>query len=415
MNDLFFCQPKKNLKLVVAPSSKSVMQRIIACSIFCDKPVTIYQPSYCQDSFASLIIAHALGVFKMEGCDTTILKQTNQINSNVLECYDSGLAFRMFVPIAATFGNPFKFVLGKSLQNRPFQFITDVLQHSDIETTLTDDSTFIINGKLKPGFYRMDGSISSQFLTGMLIALPSLEGDSEIEVKNLKSKPYVDLTIQILNEFGINIYHKDYQNFTIPGNQKFHSNTFYIEGDWSNAAFALVLGAISQEIRVKNLNINSLQPDKAILSVLESCGAKIKIGEMGITVSKSQLNPFVVDVENCPDLVPPLVVLAACCEGISTIQHVNRLQYKESNRIKALIDVFGKLGITINYENDELKVVGGKIKGGKVDSYNDHRIAMALGIASFVSENEVEIINPKCVDKSYPDFWRTFFEKPLSE
>lgn len=416
MENSFICKPKKQLSVIYPPPSKSVMQRVVASSVFCNNPITIYNPSYCQDSLAALTMANALGVFKLESCDTTILKQTQPQHSGILDCNDSGLAFRMFVPIAAAIGGQFQFILGSSLKNRPLKFMEEVLHQSNISTHLSDDlSTFTIQGQLKAGRYKMDGSISSQFLTGMLMALPTLNKDSLIEVQGLKSRHYIDLTLKTLDHFGIKIENKDYQQFVIYGNQKYVSETITVESDWSNAAFALVLGAISHELQVKNLNIHSSQPDKAILSVLEKCGASIKIAEQSITVSKSTLQPFSFDAENFPDLVPPLVVLAACCNGISTIHHVERLKFKESNRIEALLDVFQKMKVVVHYEDDTLKIHGGKIQGGKVDSFNDHRIAMAAGIASFVAENPVEIQRYQCVEKSYPNFWIDFFEKTISQ
>jgi 3-phosphoshikimate 1-carboxyvinyltransferase len=253
----------------------------------------------------------------------------------------------------------------------------------------------------------IDGSSSSQLLTGLLIALPFLDVvNTIVNVKNPTSIPYIDLTLSTLQKVGVTIHNDNYIQFIIPGRQKIQSVNTTIEGDWSGAAFFLVAGAIAGNISVKGLNLNSKQADKEILTVLKLADAQINISDSEINVSKSKLKAFKFDATNCPDLFPPLAVLSAFCEGTSVILGANRLIDKESNRIESLINVFKLLGITIVVENNLMSITGGVVKGGRVSSHNDHRIAMAAAILALGAEKAVIIDDHEAVRKSFPEFFK---------
>jgi 3-phosphoshikimate 1-carboxyvinyltransferase len=265
----------------------------------------------------------------------------------------------------------------------------------------------VVRGPIRGGAVTLDGSKTSQFLTGLLMAAPLCKEDTSIEVIDLKSKPYVEMTIDLLKRFGIAIDHdKDLRSFRIKGNQHYEAQTYAIEGDWSGAAFLLVAGAIAGSIQMKGLRTDSFQADKAILEGLARAGALVKVVDDSILVEKGDLRAFEFDATDCPDLVPPLVALAAHCQGKSVIHGIDRLKHKESNRAATLVSEFSRLSVKIKPFADRMEIYGGKPIGNLVDSHNDHRIAMACAVASLNGERPVVIENYQCVAKSYPDFFR---------
>jgi 3-phosphoshikimate 1-carboxyvinyltransferase len=265
----------------------------------------------------------------------------------------------------------------------------------------------VIKGPLRAGNIEIDGSVTSQFLTGLLMALPCVDGVSHIKVHNLKSKPYIEMTLQLLEHFGIEIEHnKDLNEFKIKGPQKYFAESYRIEGDWSAVAFFLVAGVVSGHTHIMNLNYkNSFQADKKILDVLRLCGAKVTEHKDAVKVERSPLHPFEFDANDCPDLFPPLVVLALNCNGTSVIKGAERLKHKESDRAQSLLEGFTRLGGKIDIKGDTMSIVGGSIRGGDFDPRNDHRLAMAGAIAGLNSELGVTIKDEHCVNKSYPNFF----------
>jgi 3-phosphoshikimate 1-carboxyvinyltransferase len=262
-----------------------------------------------------------------------------------------------------------------------------------------------VKGPLKGGKCEIDGSVSSQLLTGLLMALPVLPEDSEIKVRNLKSRPYIDMTLQILKDFGIVIHNDDYSLFRIPGNQKYKPHEYIVEGDWSGGAFLLVAGAINCELTVTGLQQSSRQSDIAIINALKEAGAKLTVDDDIITISTSKLKSFSFDATHAPDLFPPLAALASYCEGVSTIKGVSRLKHKESNRADAISQEFGKIGIEVEIEGDIMRIKGGQPTGGKVESHEDHRIAMAMAVTAIKASGSVFIKDSQSVGKSYPGFF----------
>jgi 3-phosphoshikimate 1-carboxyvinyltransferase len=258
---------------------------------------------------------------------------------------------------------------------------------------------------LKGGKLEIDGSVSSQMLTGLLMALPLASEDSVIEVNNLKSRPYIDLTLHILKDFGIKISNKDYKQFIIPGNQKYVSCEYNVEGDWSGAAFLLVAGAINGNLTITGLQQASSQSDMAIVKALKDAGAALKIDNDVISVSASKMKAFTFDATHSPDLFPPLASLASYCEGTTSIKGVSRLIHKESDRAEAIIKEFGKVGIKVETDGDIMNITGGQPKGARVESHEDHRIAMAMAVTALKAEGRVYIKDSQSVAKSYPGFF----------
>ncbi len=402
----YYIVPSEISGSVSAPPSKSMTQRAIAAAILAAGESIITNPSECDDSLAAINIATALGADLIHERGLLRIRGSEKIREHLLNCGESGLAIRMFSPVAALNAEEIILTGTGSLVKRPMSIIEDALRQFGVKCK--SEGGFLpltIQGPLRGGHCEIDGSLSSQLLTGLLMALPAAERDSVIIVNNLKSKAYVDMTLQVLKSFGINTVRSGYSRFEIPGNQKYKAGRFEIEGDWSGGAFLLVAGAINGDIRVGGLRADSLQSDKAILNVLDSAGVRTTILEDSVTVKKSQLKPFFFDATESPDLFPPLVTLAAFCEGKSTIRGVSRLIHKESNRAEALIGEFRRIGIRIETDDDNMIVTGGPVKGGEISSHDDHRIAMAAAVAALGSSGKILIKNSGCVAKSYPLFY----------
>ena len=389
-----------------APASKSMTQRVIAAALLADGQSIIHNPSYCDDSLAAMSIAVGLGARVEPQVNELKINGSAVLKEPKLNCGESGLAIRMFSPIAALYPAEIKMVGANSLKKRPMFMIEEALNQLGVKCT--SSGGFIpltIEGPIVGGYCEIDGSVSSQLLTGLLMALPLAAGNSEIRVNNLKSKPYIDMTIQILKSFGISVENRDYSLFRIQGNQKYIPQSYTVEGDWSGGAFLLVAGAINGQLCVRGLRSDSMQSDKLIVNALENAGAHIISGENQIEITRSELKAFEFDATESPDLFPPLVALASYCEGISTIKGVSRLIYKESDRAKALQEEFSKMGIKIEINDDLMFVIGGKPQGARVESHDDHRIAMAIAVASLGATGKVSIRDSQCIAKSYPGFF----------
>lgn len=401
-----YLEPSTLKGTVKAPSSKSMTQRAIAAALLADGQSIIHNPSYCDDSLAAMSIAVGLGarvepqVNDLKIIGSAILKEPK------LNCGESGLAIRMFSPIAALYPSEIIMVGANSLKKRPMFMIEEALNQLGVKCTSSGGFLpLTIRGPLAGGKCEIDGSVSSQLLTGLLMALPLASGNSEIRVNNLKSKPYIDMTIQLLNSYGIIVENSDYRMFHIPGNQKYTPHNYTVEGDWSGGAFLLVAGAINGHLFIQGLRNDSLQSDMSIINPLKKAGAQMNITDQQIEISRSDLKAFEFDATESPDLFPPLVALASYCEGVSAIKGVSRLIYKESDRAKTLKEEFGKMNINIEIHDDNMNVTGGKPLSARVESHDDHRIAMALAVASLRASGKVSIRDSQCIAKSYPAFF----------
>jgi 3-phosphoshikimate 1-carboxyvinyltransferase len=315
----------------------------------------------------------------------------------------------MFAPVVGFFSDGFEVSGKNSLLKRNIGDLSQALNLLGLHCSSKNSLPVRIKGKLRSGKIKIDAGGTSQTLSGLLTALPLCKEDSVIDVENLCSKPYVDLTISVLQLFGIKIINENYQRFFIEGNQNYRACTMNIEGDWSGASCLLAAAAAGGGITVENLNCKSKQADAAMIDVLRLCGADIMIDENKITVEKNQLHSFDFDATDCPDLFPAIVALSANCKGTSAIKGALRLQNKESNRAKIIQREFAKLNIKIELENDTMYIFGGSVGSATVDSHNDHRIAMSLAAASVNAAGNITVENAECVAKSYPDFWEDFF------
>jgi len=313
---------------------------------------------------------------------------------------------RMFTPITALIAGETSLTGSGSLRSRPMKMVESLTALDVSCTTENGHAPILVRGPMKGGRIRTDASVSSQFLSGLLMALPLCEKRSTVTVSGLASAPYVRMTIDLLRFFGVRIDNDDrLEEFVIEGNQAYRPSVYAVEGDWSGASFFLVAGAIAGSVEVKGLHHASFQADRAIVGVLAAAGARVETGRDCISVETGDLKPFEFDASGSPDLFPPLVALASSCGGKSVIHGLGRLMYKESNRASALCREFNKLGIRVVAEGNTMEVYGGDVQGALVDSHNDHRIAMACAVVGLRARGEVAISGSACVSKSYPAFF----------
>jgi 3-phosphoshikimate 1-carboxyvinyltransferase len=411
----------------VAPASKSSMQRACAAALLHRGTTRILNPGHSNDDLAAIDVIQKLGaIVKTEDASkekinsTSIIVHSNGVQpiGDTMNCGESGLGIRMFTPIAALSDQSITVEGIGSLLKRPMHFFDIIFPKLGIE--IQSQAGYLpiqIKGPLKPANIEVDGSLSSQFLTGLLMAFAATENtNAVIEVQGLKSKPYIDLTLSVLNTFGWKVQHQDYKRFEFLAHPPLADHIDYtVEGDWSGAAFLLVAGAIAGPIVVKGVQLNSTQADKAVIQALKDAGASIDINENAIQIGPAKdkagvvgsLKAFEFDATHCPDLFPPLVALAAVCNGVTILHGVSRLAHKESDRGLTLQKEFAKLGIRIELNEDRMMVYGGTgINGAEVFSQHDHRIAMACGVAALCADGPITITDAEAVNKSYTDFFK---------
>ena len=391
---------------ISAPASKSVVQRAIAAAPLSDCVSIITNPGTSNDCLAAISIARELGATVVQSDRQLTITGTKGVVNNHLHCGESGLSIRMFTPVAASFFEGITLTGEGSLTTRPMALLESPLQQ--LGAFCKTNHGFVpieVKGPLNGGLATLDGSLGSQILTGMLMAAPLAKSDVTLQVKNLQSKPYIDLTLEVMKAFGVTAENRNYEEFFIKANQKYRATNYNVEGDWSGAAFLLVAGAIAGEIRVENIISASKQADKAIVQALLMAGTTVKEHSNAIEICHAPLSAFNFDATECPDLFPPLVSLAAACKGVSSIKGVGRLEHKESNRAVALQSEFGKMGITIDVDGDIMRITGGPLNAATIDSHNDHRIAMAAAISAQTANGVVAIDGAECVAKSYPEFF----------
>ena len=407
-------RPSKYSGIINAPASKSYLQRALAIAAISRGQSILYNISWCDDSNVVLDIINQLDCkYNISNDAISLYPNYPQLKSNIIRVGESGLATRLFSPILSLYSMEFHIIGRGSLLDRPHTLTIDALKQLGVK--IENKNGYLpltIFGPITNNYIEIQANLTSQHLSGLLIALPLSKNDSIIKVNSLKSRPYVEMTLEIINKFGVEIENNDFKEFRIKGNQNYSGNEYNIEGDWSGAAFHLVAAAIAGEITVNNLNSNSLQGDRIIIEVLKNAGAIINIDKNSIKIKSNKLNAFQFDANNTPDLFPPLVALAANCNGVSTIKGVNRLVHKESNRALILKEEFSKLGVHISLNDDVMEITGKNrfpIKNDIiVDSHNDHRIAMALAIASLSVNNIIKLENEEAVNKSYPSFFDDF-------
>ena len=392
---------------IEAPPSKSLMIRASAAALLADSESRILAPSRCDDALAGLRIVRALGAEVSDRGPEIVICGGGPPSGDTLDCGESGLCMRMFTPVAALWNRPFLVTGRGSLMERPMSFLESALRQAGAVLRTRDGfPPLSVLGPMRGGRIKIDGSHGSQLLTGLLTALPLCVEDSEVRVESLKSRPYAAMTRSLLARFGV-VVESDpgFRVFRIAGSQRYLGTTLGIEGDWSAGAFLLAAGAAAGRVTVGNLDIHSDQADRKVLEALEAAGALVSAAGGSVTAGRSSLDGFDFDANDCPDLFPPLVALACVCRGRTRLDGAERLRHKESDRAEALLEGFLGLGARISLCGNRLEIEGGRLRGGVIDSRNDHRIAMAGAVAGLASEEGVSILGPDCVAKSYPGFF----------
>jgi len=406
-------QPSKLNGSIQAPASKSSMQRACAAALLTPGKTIIRNPGHSNDDKAALDIIKRLGA-SWETSEEEIIVNSEGIKpvATEIDCGESGLSIRMFTPLVALSKKHIVVKGSGSLVTRPMDFFDEILPGLHVKIKSNSGKLPLeIQGPLRPRNIEVDGSLSSQYLTGLLMAYAAADAtDVSIKVNDLKSKPYIDLTLDVMKQFGMKTpVNRDYKEFYFENETPYSTlkvNHYTVEGDWSGGAFLLVAGAIAGSIMVKGLDLTSTQADKSIVDALMAANAGIAIEAKGIKLNTASMNSFEFDATDCPDLFPPLVALAAYCNGDTKIRGVSRLTHKESNRANTLQEEFGKMNVRVDLNDDTMVIRGGSIvNGAHVHSRHDHRIAMACAVAALSAAGETTLEEAEAVKKSYPDFY----------
>lgn len=376
---------------VVIPPSKSAAHRALLCSFL------------AGGGTVSPIISSK----DMQAMQQAISALEN--DDKIVDCIESGNTLRFVIPVAAALGKSVTFVGSGRLPERPLETFLELLPKHNIKCTSNGRLPLSIEGKLTAGKYEIAGNISSQYISGLLFALPILDGDSEIVLTTrLESKPYIDLTIKVMRDFGVEVQETE-SGYLVRGNQQYKTRDYIVESDWSQAAFFLVGGAVGKSVALKGLDMNSVQGDKAIVDILKKFGADIEIKENEIISRKAELKGIKVDVSDIPDTVPALAVAAAYANGRTEIIGGERLRFKESDRIESVVSNLKRLGADVTETSDGMIINGGKkLKGAELLGYNDHRIVMAFSIAALFAGGETIITEANSINKTYPSFFEDY-------
>lgn len=407
--------PGKLSGTVRIPPSKSAAHRAILAATLAKGESVIENVDLSNDISATLAACNTLGSTADIAPDgryntVTIRGGLNPTPSATLDCAESGSTLRFLIPVACAKDGERIFTGHGRLPQRPLDAYLQIFDEQGIRYTRPYgyNLPMAVTGSLHSGHFQVDGRVSSQYVTGLLYALPLLSGDSTVEViGGFESRGYVDLTIDMLRRFGVQVQ-AERDTFTVRGNQAYKPQRIAVEGDWSQAAFFLVVGAISGGVRVAGFDGNSLQPDSVIAELLMRMGADLSWEGDEFVSAPAQLHGVEIDVSQCPDLVPPLAIAAAFAEGTTHITGAARLRIKESDRLHALAQNLLTLGVRAEEEPDGLVIHGGTMTGGEIDSFGDHRIAMAFAVAGAASKQGVTIRGAHCVEKSYPKFFEDF-------
>ncbi|MBQ3235225.1 MAG: 3-phosphoshikimate 1-carboxyvinyltransferase [Clostridia bacterium] len=402
--EIFKIKPTEYNGEIQAPPSKSFAHRILICAYLSGKEITVKNIGESDDAIVTLNALKTLGATVTKIEDGVIVKK-GELPSNkvIIDCNESGSSLRFLLPVVSALGVKAEFTGRGKLLQRPIKELVDCLNLHD---ALIDGYT--VSGKLSKGEYLVDGSISSQYVTGLMLALSALEGESEIIVNGtLVSEPYVNITISVLKDFGVEVL-KTQRGYKIIGGYNPNKTEFTVEGDWSGVAFPLVAGAVGGDVTVKGLNLNSVQGDIEILKILDSFGASVTQNGDSVTVKKSTLSGVTLDMDNVPDLCQIVSVLGAYACGTTEIYGVERLKIKESDRIQAIIDMLGACSIKAEYNGEKITIYGGKPKGATLSGGKDHRTVMSSAVLAGSADGESAITGAEYYRKSYPEFVKDF-------
>ena len=408
INDTIKLFPSEINGHIEMPPSKSLSHRALICASLSKGKSIISNLIFSDDIKATMNALKHLGAdFDING-STVSVTGTKKIRYDNLpvDCNESGSTLRFLIPIFSLSEKKVIFTGKQSLIKRP-QTIYQKIYQEDGNTFITSDDEIVVNGSIKARDYYLDGRVSSQFFSGLMFSLPLLKEDSYIYFTSvLESRSYIDLTIEMLENYGIEIQELE-NGYFIPGNQKYKAKDYYVEGDYSQSAFHLVAGTLNGFIQATNLRHDSLQGDKAIIDVLKAMKGKVIYTENGYTTSKSKTHGTTIDISNCPDLGPIICLLGSLSKGTTTIINAGRLRIKESDRIESTVSTLRSLGANITATSDTITIQGkNTLQGGvTVDSYNDHRIAMMISVASLRCKKEIILTRANSVNKSYPNFF----------
>lgn len=422
MDKVLIAPTKFNGKIHI-PSSKSMGHREIICAGLAQGTSVIDNISMSKDIEATCRCLQALGV-QIENVASrfagrTALRVTGSgkltTSESGADCGESGSTLRFIIPLAALLGQPFTLTGHGRLVSRPLQAYYDIFDSQQlVYSTENGQLPLTVNGRLQPGHYQLPGDVSSQYVSGLLFALPLLEGDSVLEITSqLESASYVNLTLSCLAKYGIKIENEGHRLYKIPGRQKYQPQNSNVEGDWSQAAFWLVAGALGKQVSSTGLTADSLQGDRAVLNIMQRMGAKLTQEQDAVTAEQSTTAGCVIDAADCPDIIPVLTVLAAVSAGTTKIINAARLRIKECDRLAAMTSELNKLGAKITELPDGLIIEGcaqGLRGGAQVDAWNDHRIAMSLAVAASACNEPFTLTGAASVAKSYPEFWQDYLQ-----
>lgn len=393
---------------VNVPPSKSDVHRAIICAAMANGVSRISPVALSNDIKATIGCIKALGADAVLENNVLTVDGTNMYKNKtaLLDCGESGSTLRFFIPIAAV-GNINATFVGKGkLPQRPIGIFTEALPKAGTVCKTEGGLPLEIKGQLKSGIFKIPGNVSSQFITGLLLALPILEGDSEIVLTSpLESVGYIAMTIRTMKQFGVNIQATE-KGWHIKGGQSYKTCDYTTDGDWSQAAFFMVLGAVSGKVTVKGVAKDSTQGDKKCAEILARFGAKVTQLDNEVTVEKGELKAITIDASQIPDLVPVLSVCAAFAEGTTKIINAERLRIKECDRLKATAELLNNLGGKVKELSYGLEITGvSSLKGGNVNGYNDHRIVMSAAVCAARSDEDITATFAMSINKSYPDFY----------
>lgn len=397
---------------VTVPASKSVAHRLLICAALSEERSTLVCDGISKDIQATVNCLNALGADIRPLTDAVEITPVQKAGETVrhLYCGESGSTLRFILPIVGALGLSAVFHMEGLLSKRPLDALVEALTAHGVEISRQGDMLSCV-GRLQAGDYRIPGNISSQYISGLLFALPLLDGESTLSVEGeIESADYIAMTENALQYAGI-VFEKQGAKYRIPGCQAYRVPCrAEVERDWSNAAFFLCMGALSDKgIAVNGMSLGSAQGDKEILEILRRFGAEVTVSEKGIRVCKGKLTGTTVDATAIPDLVPTISALASGAEGVTEIVNASRLRYKESDRLKTTAQMLNALGADVKETADGLVIKGkSKLSGGTVDAANDHRIAMSAAVAAGICEKDVTVVGAECVAKSYPDFWKDY-------
>jgi len=413
--DILDCITIKGSKLngsIVVPPSKSICYRAIIASGLSEGICDIKNIVLSDDIMATIGGMEALGSKISVNGNGLIVKGSSPPKAvrKEIDCMDSASTLRFLIPVALLTGDRIEFKGSVGLSRWPLGPFYDMFDSHNIGYSGRRGLPLTVWGKLKAGKYELKGNISSQFITGLMFALPLVEGDSKIVITSeLESKGYINLTMDMLKKFGIIVENKCYSEFYIYGRQTYKPSDCSVEGDYSQAAFWLAAGVLGGNIECCKMNTASLQGDRVIVDIIKEMGGNISVHGDSIYAKESKIKGTVIDASDCPDLVPALSVLASCGKDTTRIINAGRLRLKESDRLKVMAEELNKIGASVRETEDGLIIEGrDMLNGGIVDSHNDHRVAMSLTVASLKCANPITIMNSGCVKKSYPDFFDDF-------